>query len=392
MRYYLMHKNIEVAEMEIDNDGNISRVRISNKANEHLPLGCQMNLMKFYEWWKDRAVPSSRKGSKHALRELGLTSTQSMLVNNLALSLTDCYWIKPVSSNLYWEQVSLFRNNFIDIFGDLTFDTTRHLDMKNKTIFKYASSQGELQKKWCISSSGERFLVKGNWGTSYQQSLNEVFASMIHNMQGISFYTPYYLTQISVEDNNFGIGCLSYNFCSENIEFISAWEVLQTVKLKSNESWYLKLKDICKNRFGFSDEYIDNFLGYQILTDFIISNTDRHMNNLGVLRNPDTLKYIGFAPIYDSGNSMFFRCTNIPTGNLLNIETHSFVKQEVNLLKYVKNRNLVNLNNLPNYNQFCNCYLNDIQERHCRIDTMFNAYSQKINYLRRFQAGENIWK
>lgn len=70
-----------------------------------------------------------------------------MLVNNLALSLNDCYWIKPTDSKLCWEQVSLFSNNFIDIFGELTFDTSSSLDMRNKTLFRCASSQGELQKK-----------------------------------------------------------------------------------------------------------------------------------------------------------------------------------------------------------------------------------------------------
>lgn len=134
----------------------LKNYKIQN-TKEHLPLGCQLNAIKFHEWWKDRAVPKSRKGSKHALRELNLQSTESMLVNNLALSLTDCYWIKPIDSSLSWEQVSLFRNNFIDIFGELTFDTTKHLNLANKTIFRCASSQGELQKKWCIDDIWKRY-------------------------------------------------------------------------------------------------------------------------------------------------------------------------------------------------------------------------------------------
>lgn len=393
MRYFLMHKNIIVAQMEIDNSGNLGSVNI-NKANfEHLPLGCQMNNIRFHEWWKDRAIPKTRKGSSHALKELGFTSTNSLLLNNLALSLNDCYWILPEGINLSWEQVSLFRNNFSDIFGELTFDTTKHLSKELRgTIFRCASSQGELQKKWCIDNQGRRFLVKGNWGTSYQQSLNEVFATTLHSMQGISFFTPYYITSVSVDDNQQGLGCYSYNFCNENVEFISAWEVLQTVKIKQNESWYLKFKQICMNRFGFSEDYIDNFLGYQIMTDFIMSNTDRHMNNIGILRNPDTLQYIGFAPIYDTGNSMFFRSVNVPTGNLLSIQTHSFLKREVDLLKYIKNRGLVDISKLPKWGIFQSLYLQDIPERRCRIEPMFKAYSQKISYLSRFQSGEDIWK
>ena len=67
------------------------------------------------------------------------------------------------------------------MFGELTFDTTRSIsnDLRN-TKFLHATSQGELQKKWCIDNSGRRFLIKGNSERGYQQSLNEVFASLLH--------------------------------------------------------------------------------------------------------------------------------------------------------------------------------------------------------------------
>lgn len=392
MEFYLMHKNIVVASMELDLQGDLSKLRRNLSCGEHCPLGGQMNDMKFHQWWKDRAIPKTRKGSSYALRQLGFQSTNSLLVNNLALSLNDCYWIKPASSNIFWEQVSLFRNNFVDIFGELTFDTTKNLDLRGKTVFRFASSQGELQKKWCIDENGNRFLVKGNWGTSYQQSLNEVFATHLHIMQGVNNITPYFLTLVDVEDNQKGIGCFSYNFCNENVEFISAWELLQTVKIKQNESWYNVLKKICVERLGFSETYVDNFLGYEIMTDFIMSNTDRHMNNIGVLRNPDTLEYIGFAPIYDTGNSMFFRSATVPTAGLLGIKTHSFVEKEVNLLKYAKDRSLVDLSKVPNYDLFASIYLKDIPERHCRIEDMYKAYQQKLYYLSDFQNGKDIWK
>lgn len=392
MTFYLMHKNITVAKMEVGNSGNLSKVQVNTNTQEHIPVGGQMNNMKFHEWWKDRATPKTRKGSKHALRELGLTSTDSMLVSNLALSLNDCYWIKPTGTDLCWEQVSLFRNNFVDIFGELTFDTTKHLDMRNKTMFRFATSQGELQKKWCIDAEGRRFLVKGNWGSSFQQSLNEILATEIHKRQGFSLYTPYYLTNIDVEENKQGIGCYSYNFCSEDVEFVSAWELLNTTKLKQNGSWFYTFRDLCINTCGFSEDYVDRFLSYEIMTDFLMSNTDRHMNNIGVLRNPDTLQFIGFAPIYDTGNSMFFRSREVPTGNLLDINTCSFVKKEVKLLQYVKYRDLIDISKLPNFDYLHHLYQFDIPERHQRIAPLFKAWSSKVAYLHRFQNGDDIWK
>lgn len=391
MLFYLMHKDIKVMLMDVDNDGNISKLKRLDL--EHCPVGGQMNDMKFYDWWKDRSIPRTRKGVNHALKELGFSSTNSFLVNGLALNLTDCYWIKPVHSDIKWADVSLFRNNFEDVFGTLTFDITKSFDMSNKTLFKCASSQGELQKKWCIAEDGRQFLVKGNWGSSYQQSLNEILASEIHEKQGVKCYTPYYLTSVDVDGGLSGLGCYSYNFCNELVESVPVWELLQTIKLKGSVSYYNALRCVCVDRLGFKEEYFDDFIGYEILTDFILSNTDRHMNNIQVLRNPDTLQYYGFAPIFDTGNSMFFRENSVPSGNLLKrVETCSFLKHEADMLKYVRNRNLVDISRLPTDDYLFQLFSKDVPERHSRIDALIHVYQQKISYLERFQAGCDIWK
>lgn len=73
-------------------------------------------------------------------------------------------------------------------------------------------------------------MVKGNYGNSYQQSINEVFATQMHKSLGFMEYTPYYFAKIMLENNMEGLGCKSYNFCNEQTESISAWELLQTTK------------------------------------------------------------------------------------------------------------------------------------------------------------------
>ena len=47
-------------------------------------------------------------------------------------------------------------------------------------------------------------------------------------------------------------------------------------------------------------------MDYQIMSDFLLTNTDRHLLNLGVLRDPVSLQFICPAPIFDTGNAMFF--------------------------------------------------------------------------------------
>lgn len=386
--YYLMHKNIVVCLFNIDEDGNISNVQYTNQ-RKHLPIGGQMSDAKLCDWWKDRAIPKTRHGAKNALQKLGYNSTNSALVNNLGLSLNDCYWIKPRNEDLKWEDVNLFTNDFVDDFGEITINSSHTINLLKKTKFDCASSQGELQKKWCIDSDGNRFLVKGNYGDSYQQSLNEVFASNLHLKQGFKNYTHYKLTKLQTENNDDAIGCSSYNFCNENVESISAWELLQLTKIKKNESLYFPFKRICLEN-GIKEDEFDYYMDYLIMSDFLLSNTDRHMNNIAILRNPDTLKFIGFAPIYDSGNSMFYNVNleNLKKFNIYKIETYSFIKKELALLKYVKNRNALDLSKLD---LDFSIYEKDISERHSRIPYLIDLFKQKQLLLSNFQNGENIW-
>lgn len=92
MKALLMHKNDIVAKIEIDEQFKLRKVFIGNK--DLIPIGGRMNSMKLCEWWQDRAVPKTRKGCSSALSKLGYISTGNMLVDNLALSLNDCYWIR----------------------------------------------------------------------------------------------------------------------------------------------------------------------------------------------------------------------------------------------------------------------------------------------------------
>ena len=166
--------------------------------------------------------------------------------------------------------------------------------------------------------------------------------------------------------------------------------MLQSIKLRQNESFYYPLKRVCLN-LGIKEEDFDLFMDYEIMTDYLLSNTDRHMNNISVMRNPDTLEILGFAPIYDSGNSMFY---NVPYEQLehvrLNeIKTHSFIAKEIKLLSYVKDRSRVNVDKAE---MDFKIYEKDLYERHIRIPRLQELYEKKLMKLKAFQGGKDIWK
>lgn len=119
--FWLMHKNEKVALLRIDLVSGALLDISEYKEAALVPFGARLSEGAFKKWWMMRAIPSTRKGIQAALNILDISSTQSMLVANLGLSLTDHYWIKPVSSDFTWESVNLYENDFSDSIGEFQF-------------------------------------------------------------------------------------------------------------------------------------------------------------------------------------------------------------------------------------------------------------------------------
>ncbi len=384
-QYFLMHKNIPVALLNIEENGNAKLIRKITQNEKHFPLGAQLNNSKFSEWWKNRYIPDNRPGIKKALEQTNYQSAADALIENMALSLTDCYWIKPSDSELTWEQVSLFSNTFEDRIGESLFNSTKKVHIK-KDKFDLGSSSGELKKKWIIDKDGSRKLIKGNLGLSFQQSINEVFISKIHQQLNPKYCLQYDLREIA-SDNRKIICCVSSNFCNDNVEFISALEIIDSKKLKGSDNVFLLFKNGCLE-MGISEKEFHSYMDYLILTDYLFSNVDRHLRNLGLLRNPDTLEVIGFSPIFDSGNSMFYDKSyeDLKTIDLQNIKTNSFYNLENKILKFVTNINALELDKIhPDFS----LYEKDTQENQIRYPLIKKRFYEKLEMIRDLQKKAN---
>ena len=46
------------------------------------------------EWWRSRAIPSTRDGIRRVLESLGASSTGELLDRTYGLSLSDQYWVR----------------------------------------------------------------------------------------------------------------------------------------------------------------------------------------------------------------------------------------------------------------------------------------------------------
>lgn len=279
--YILQHKDTAVAVLMIDDGGNITDIG-GTVDKPYLPVLCSENIS-LKTWWSGRTIPAARQEIKDDLQKKRVSSTKELLLKNLGLSLTDCYWVKPLDSDYTWEEVNLFDNQFADSSISIDIADSSPVNLTGVSPFVPSSSlQGELKKKWVILEN-ERVLIKGNYGGSFQQSLNEVFASGLHERQGRFPFAAYWLIKVITPENE-TVGCACCNFCDRHTEFVSAYEIAYGRKKRNDQSEYEAYIEFAASQ-GID---IRPFMEYQIAADFILTNTDRHFNNFGMLRDSDS--------------------------------------------------------------------------------------------------------
>lgn len=300
MNYELMHKDIPVAGFTLDHETS-SIIKVNELYNPlHLPVGIpvskhQVNRASLNDWWKGRAIPASRQGIRAALEEMQIAAPQNLLEKCLGLSLFDQYWIRPEGSNLRWSDVNFFENSFSDDVGNILFGKgsgSGSLSLMSPDN----TSDGWLKKKWAILD-GRRCLLKGGSGVTQQEPYNEVFASTLMNRLGIN-HVEYRMT---VQDDYPFSVC--EDFITPDTELVSAWYVMQTQKKENHVSVYQHCLNCC-DTLGIPN--VREALDRMIVIDYLLVNEDRHQNNFGFIRNADTLEWIGTAPVYDSGTSLWF--------------------------------------------------------------------------------------
>ena len=305
MRYSLMHKNIVVADIEVDEViGGITNI-YDVFAPNHLPIGVYskqngkdvVDRYALNQWFADRCIPKHRMDIEEALEVLKFSARQ-LVIESWGLSLSDHYWLRPcdneLSNTTLYENVNFFDNDFSEDVGDILLGLKEETDDINYWS-PDNTTNGNLKKCWRIID-GKRCLLKSGSYPFQQQPFNEVIASRIMDRLGID-HVPYTVTWINDEPYS-----VCEDFVTKDTELISAWRVMHLRPKANHENEYLHYVDICKE-LGID---IVSALDRMIVLDYIIANEDRHFNNFGLLRDANTLEWQGAAPIFDSGTSLWY--------------------------------------------------------------------------------------
>ena len=298
MEYMLMHKNIPVLGIDLDEATSSVRKILAAYHPEHLPLGTASkqggaDRAALNAWWIDRSIPASRSGIRRALETLELPNTQMLLTRCFGLSLSDQYWVRPRGSDLQWERVNFFTNPFSEDIGNVLLGK-----VTDHAAFDFRSpdntSDGFLKKRWKIID-GKRCLLKAGSNPFMQQPFNEVVATIVARRLGIP-HVPYTL----LWDDG-----VPYSVCEDfitpNTELVSAWRVMQSVKKDNSTSVYRHYLNCCE---ALGVPGMERAVDQMIVLDYLIANEDRHQNNFGLIRDANTLDWIGAAPLFDSGSSL----------------------------------------------------------------------------------------
>lgn len=378
IKYSLMHKNDKCGTILFDE--NIGRItEYHDDRNGLSPYLGNCDIKKIQKWWEMRAVPASRATMQQVINNANCLNTEVYLAKNLGLSMTDTYWIKPSGIDLSFDNVK-FANLAAYSHGKIPYHNATSYDPN-------ASLGGQMEKYWDLMHKTP-ILVKESYKYYGQQSINEVFASIVHSRQPSNVEFVRYTAEMT-EDR--GVQCKCPAFTSENIELLSAYEMVESRKIQNSQALYDEYINICVEN-GIDYNQIQEFMDYQTMTDFLITNTDEHLLNFGVLRDPNTMKLIGPAPIFDSGNSMFYsdgRKTPYTRAGILDIPITSFYKREEKLLGKVKNKTAVDLNSIPSAGEVKELYANaGIPEE--KANVISKNYDTKAKMLSEFQRGKTI--
>lgn len=328
MNYTLLNKNRPLAEIELSDSGFIVAVNKIIDA-EAFPVGviADNNLKniigRLNGWWQGRAIPASRDGLKQILQTYGIETTTKLAARSLGLSLSDQYWLKPAGSDIEWQDVNFFTNDFSSDLGDAFFSRGSSKPNINP-LTPDASSNGWLKKKWTIID-GKRYLAKAGSVPLLQQPYNEVAASQI--MQGLGIEHVEY--KLLIEDGR--PLSLCKNFVDTETEFVPANLIRSVLPKSKNDNEYTHFVK-CAEKLEIPNvkKLLDNLL----TIDFLIENTDRHYGNFGFIRNVNTLKFTGPAPVFDSGTSLWCEALNTEIGSWQKVmpfkETHKEQSRLIN--------------------------------------------------------------
>lgn len=427
--YTLKCKDISVCDIKMEDNKISEIIHIYNK--KYAPVESyifgDINLNRLNDWLSSRAMPIERDGFDTISSELNIKNNKEYLIDNLALSVSDQYWLKPYSMDINWKEINLFDNSFNAIeFSNATFGkdnsvsdslnriylNTNYFVNHNATSEKVhyinhtfdnnyfeirnfvtpnASLGGVLKKVW-IQKECENYMLKGSNSIHNLEPINEVLASKIAKILELES-VEYSLAKIQGKRTNQLVSvCKDIVDSSEHI--VSAYSLVLGY-LEAQIKDYPSYIELLENELNISNANVD--IQKMLILDYIMLNEDRHLNNFGVIRDTDTLEWKRVCPVYDTGRSMN-TAINEDYWDFENGEIKSFEGEMVNtdylmnLIKLpVKRETLILLKGLKQwYGETLTEYQDILKLKDTTIQKITDGYAKRIDVFEKEMSDKQL--
>ena len=399
--YFLMHKDKKLAVFSLDIIGfniSVSGFVLNKYCLDYLPLPIKLVLhcnnryfecqsantitinengcLLFENWLNNRTVPADRIEFERYFNKSKNSLAMTLEMN--AVSFTDDYWVKLVSSDLDWNTVKLYGNKRTDKF-EVIEQNRRHNKNYSKINFTLG---GRLEKYWFIKDKSV-MLAKRTSLSNEILNIREVISSKIFEKQGIVSSARY--SYIYNRDYRI-VGCKCNILSNESNEIVTAYDLLSEFGL--NVTGRNSISDLvyCLRNYD-APEFVINSLFIMFLVDYLVTNRDRHLGNIAFLRDSEHLNIVNIA-IFDNGSSERLE-GELPEGSLnttVNGIEDTEYKILCNLPRYCFN--MLDLSLLPT-NQWVKSQIDKAENlSNFRKEFLYNLYKEKKKVLRGLQKSD----
>ncbi|MBE7015399.1 MAG: hypothetical protein E7417_01080 [Ruminococcaceae bacterium] len=308
MNFYIMSKDIKVAKWQNNN------FEIINE--KLLPLYLK-NTSNVEKWLETRAIDSHRANSrllKKALRLAEKDDASTVLSVNAA-TITDNYWIKPIDSDLTYQDVRFNNDYFANLALTGNYDSFNKAYNSKTSITPELTNIGSFEKCWKLKN--------GQWWMHKKATHDEMFSELFVYKLGVQL-------GFNMAEYERGNGVIKTKDFTDNarVNFEPAFNFL------GDDEDYIKaarmIKSICPDAVG---DYVR-----MIFLDTVCGNPDRHTFNFGILRDADSGDVLELAPNFDNNMALISRGypKNITRKNDLLIKLfNELIDYDISLKQYI---------------------------------------------------------
>ncbi|MBQ8935369.1 MAG: HipA protein [Oscillospiraceae bacterium] len=284
MNYLLMNKDTQILLFRCErNEFEEVETRELTWFSDLVPQG-YTDLAPFLD---RRKAPKHRKHIEELLERFNCNDTEGFLRITHALSLNDTFWVKEEGSDLTWQDVSLYHNEFDELVSAAAFDGHFSSTSLSSTSPEFGTD-GYYAKCW-VREEEKIYLYKTGSNTFEIEPLSEFLASQLAQKicpEAVSYDLDFYHGKLISK-------CKL--FTSEAVGLVKAYDVLERNQ-----------RSVAEMLRYFESIGSGEAFRRMCILDALILNTDRHLGNFGVLVNNDTMEVLGMAPVYDNNRSLLF--------------------------------------------------------------------------------------